>query len=321
MAARLGMARVAYEWNYLAEAEQSVAQVLELGKAHLDELGRYFVEVGFLFPAELLQARLCQARGHMVRAHQALEHLLAFAQERRLSPFYSVVLAQQVELALASGSLTSVEDWQAASPSPGAAVPALQQEQEDLLRARVLIAQGKITEARTLLGRWQEEARTRKRLRSEVEIHVLLALAYEAISRQREAEQELKEAMILAQPEGFQRLFLEKGEGLATLLRTLFRDLHEEPLVRYARDLLLAFAGGAYPATPDAVSALLLEPLTEAEQRVLGLLAQGRTNPEIAAAQVVSINTVKTQVQSIFRKLNVKSRWEASEAAHRLDLL
>jgi LuxR family transcriptional regulator, maltose regulon positive regulatory protein len=321
MAARLGMARVAYEWNYLAEAEQSVAQVLELGKAHLDELGRYFVEVGFLFPAELLQARLYQARGHMVRAHQALEHLLAFAQERRLSPFYSVVLAQQVELALASGSLTSVEDWQAASPSPGDAVPALQQEQEDLLRARVLIAQGKITEARTLLGRRQEEARTRKRLRSEVEIHVLLALAYEAISRQREAEQELKEAMILAQPEGFQRLFLEKGEGLATLLRTLFRDLHEEPLVRYARDLLLAFAGGAYPATPDAVSALLLEPLTEAEQRVLGLLAQGRTNPEIAAAQVVSINTVKTQVQSIFRKLNVKSRWEASEAAHRLDLL
>jgi DNA-binding NarL/FixJ family response regulator len=30
---------------------------------------------------------------------------------------------------------------------------------------------------------------------------------------------------------------------------------------------------------------------------------------------VVSINTVKTQVQSIFRKLGVKSRWEASEAA------
>ena len=135
MAARLGMARVAYEWNYLAEAEQSVAQVLELGKAHLDELGRYFVEVGFLFPAELLQARLYQARGHLVRAHQALQHLLAFAQEHRLSPFYSVVLAQQVELALASGRLPAIEDWQAAATPPEEVASALQQEQEALLRA------------------------------------------------------------------------------------------------------------------------------------------------------------------------------------------
>ena len=87
--------------------------------------------------------------------------------------------------------------------------------------------------------------------------------------------------------------------------------------------MLLAFASlkGEQQAALHASSALLLEPLTEAELRVLGLLARGRTNPEIAATQVVSINTVKTQVQSIYRKLGVKSRWEASEAAHRLDLL
>lgn len=129
--------------------------------------------------------------------------------------------------------------------------------------------------------------------------------------------------MILAQPEGFQCLFLEKGEQLSTLLRTLFLDLRGEQLVSYARGLLLAFASlkGERQATLQAASALLLEPLTEAEQRVLGLLAGGRTNPEIAAALVVSINTIKTQVQSIYRKLGVKSRWEASEAARRLDLL
>src|SRR5262249_18052479 len=90
-----------------------------------------------------------------------------------------------------------------------------------------------------------------------------------------------------------------------------------------ARGLLLAFASqnGDLPASTHAASALLLEPLTEAEQRVLGLLARGRTNPEIAAALVVSINTVKTQGQSIYRKLNVNSRWEGNKAAHRLDLL
>ena len=323
MAARLGLAKVAYEWNHLAEAEQSVAQVLELGKAHLEELGKYFVEIGFLFPASLLQARLSQARGDLVQAHQSLQQLLAFAQEYQLTLLSRTALTLQVELALASGSLTSVEDWQAFSNPPDGAASAMQQEQEDLLRARVLIARGEITKALRLLGSWQEEARTWKRLRSELEIHVLQSLAYAASSRPVQAEQALKDALLLAQPEGFQRLFLDKGEPLSTLLRTLFRDLREEPSVGYARSLLLAFASrkGEQQAIPHAASVLLLEPLTEAEQRVLGLLARGRTNPEIAAALVVSINTVKTQVQSIYRKLNVKSRWEASEAAHRLDLL
>lgn len=323
MAARLGLAQVSYEWNHLAEAEQSVAQVLALGKAHLDELGKYFVEAGFLFPAELLQARLSQARGEHLQAHQALQKPLAFAQEHRLTPYYRMALAQQVELALATGLLTSVEDWQATSNPPDDTAFAMQQEREALLRARLLIARGEITEALHLLENWQEEAHTWRRLRSELEIHVLLSLAYAASSRPAQAKQALKEALILAQPEGFQRLFLEKGEALATLLRTLFLDLREEPLVSYARGLLLAFASqkGEQQAAPHAVSALLLEPLTEAEQRVLGLLARGCTNPEIAAALVVSINTVKTQVQSIYRKLGAKSRWEAREAAHRLDLL
>jgi LuxR family transcriptional regulator, maltose regulon positive regulatory protein len=198
----------------------------------------------------------------------------------------------------------------------------MQQEQDALLRARLLIARGAITEALQHLRTWQEDARTWKRLRSELEIQVLLSLAYAASSCPAQARQALKEALILAQPEGFQRLFLEKGEELKALLRALFIDLREEPLVGYMRDLLLAFASQerGHQAAMRGSSALLLEPLTEAEQRVLGLLAQGRTNPEIAATLVVSINTVKTQVQSIYRKLNVKSRWEASEAAHRLDL-
>ncbi len=323
MAARLGLARVSYEWNHLEEAEQSVAQVLELGKVHLDELGKYFVEVGFLFPASLLQARLSQARGNLLQAHQALQKLLVFAQAHQLTAIYREALSQQIALALASGSLPSVEDWQAISSPPDEAESAMRPEQEALLCARVLIARGEVTEALQHLRTWQEEARTWKRLRSELEIQVLLSLAYAASSRPVQARQALKEALILAQPEGFQRLFLEKGEELEALLRALFIDLREEPLIHYARGLLLAFASlkGEQQAALHASSALLLEPLTEAELRVLGLLARGRTNPEIAATQVVSINTVKTQVQSIYRKLGVKSRWEASEAAHRLDLL
>ena len=83
--------------------------------------------------------------------------------------------------------------------------------------------------------------------------------------------------------------------------------------------LFLRYEQGEVP--PSAASALLIEPLSAQEQRVLRLLAAGRSNPEIAQELVVSVNTVKTQAQSIYRKLNVKSRMEAGEAARRLKLL
>ena len=65
----------------------------------------------------------------------------------------------------------------------------------------------------------------------------------------------------------------------------------------------------------------LSEPLSPQELRVLRLLVAGRSNPEIASALVVSVNTVKTHLQSMYRKLGVTNRVEASAAARNLHLL
>ena len=64
-----------------------------------------------------------------------------------------------------------------------------------------------------------------------------------------------------------------------------------------------------------------LAELTERELEVLRLLAAGLSNPEIANELVVSLNTVKTQVQSVYRKLNVSGRKEAIVVAKSLNLL
>jgi LuxR family maltose regulon positive regulatory protein len=63
------------------------------------------------------------------------------------------------------------------------------------------------------------------------------------------------------------------------------------------------------------------EPLSRQEQRVLRLLVAGQTYAEIAEALVVSPNTVKTQVSSIYRKLGVSRRAEAIAKASWLHLL
>jgi LuxR family maltose regulon positive regulatory protein len=64
-----------------------------------------------------------------------------------------------------------------------------------------------------------------------------------------------------------------------------------------------------------------LEPLSPQERRVFHLLIVGRTYAEIAQELIVSLNTVKTQVSSIYRKLGVSRRAEASAVARQLQLL
>jgi LuxR family maltose regulon positive regulatory protein len=54
---------------------------------------------------------------------------------------------------------------------------------------------------------------------------------------------------------------------------------------------------------------------------VLRLFASGHSREEIASELVVSVNTVKTHLQRVYRKLNVTSRQQARQVAHHLYLL
>ncbi|OJW81732.1 MAG: helix-turn-helix transcriptional regulator [Bacteroidetes bacterium 46-16] len=61
--------------------------------------------------------------------------------------------------------------------------------------------------------------------------------------------------------------------------------------------------------------------LSKREMEILGLLAQGHSNQEIAAKLFVSLSTVKTHIQNIFSKLDVKRRMQAVEKARSLSLI
>ena len=61
--------------------------------------------------------------------------------------------------------------------------------------------------------------------------------------------------------------------------------------------------------------------LSKREMEILSLLAQGHSNQEIAAKLFVSLSTVKTHIQNLFEKLDVKRRTQAVEKAKRLHLI
>jgi ATP/maltotriose-dependent transcriptional regulator MalT len=65
----------------------------------------------------------------------------------------------------------------------------------------------------------------------------------------------------------------------------------------------------------------LFEPITKRERDVLGLMTKGVSNQEIADALFVSVSTVKSHINSIFKKLEVSTREEAGELASQFQLL
>lgn len=313
--ALLGLAQLSYEWNALEAAGREAQEALELGQRLAHEAQQAH--------AEIILARVQHARKQTPSAQQRLALRLARMQPHSSALLHREMLSWQARLSLAMGDLAAVQRWMTDLARHGAVLPSTHQEREELLIARLLITRGEIQQVLDTLERLLIVAREAGRIHSALEIQVLMALAYTAHKQAHEARQRLWAVLPLAHTEGYMRLFLDEGETIAILLRTMVPHVREQPLMAYLQTILRAFAseqtGPVYPTSVAPAS--LIEPLSPQEQRVLRLLAAGRSNPEIASALVVSVNTIRTQVQSIYHKLGVNNRVAASEVARQLHLV
>jgi LuxR family transcriptional regulator, maltose regulon positive regulatory protein len=312
--ALLLLATLSYELNHLSEAEQYIQQAYTLNAETGNEL--------LWLQSATLRARVLYARGEPAQAQDFLQHLATILAQPRWSREIELWLAH---FALASGDLVTAHRRLAEQQTIAQDEMPLDivREQEQLLSARLLIAQGeeeKVHQALSLLVISRAEAQSQARLRSEVEVLLIMARAYECLRSKRKAKEVLKEALTLAQTAGYQRLFLDEGPEMAALLRGMVSEVRAPLQVAFLRTLLRGFPT-IQPSLTITSGDDVLVPLSPQERRVLGLLVAGRTNPEIGSELVVSLNTVKTQVKSIYRKLGVGSRHEAGEVARRLGLL
>jgi LuxR family transcriptional regulator, maltose regulon positive regulatory protein len=141
----------------------------------------------------------------------------------------------------------------------------------------------------------------------------------------------LADALALAAPEGYLRVFVDEGPPMAALLRELVGRRQERPAAAaaprdYLARLVEAFEQAGLPVrlpvrTGGVVVAGLIEPLTERELEVLRLLAAGAPNRAIAKELVVTLDTVKRHVSHLFSKLEVANRTQAVTRARELGLL
>jgi LuxR family maltose regulon positive regulatory protein len=145
-----------------------------------------------------------------------------------------------------------------------------------------------------------------------MEIKLLFSRYYQDIGDIPTALKWLSEALEIAAPEGFIRLFLDEVPVLELL-----------PQVREtAPDLVDAILG--QQKSPDDVERpaqpQLPEPLTEQELNILALIVDGKTNQQIADELVITVGTAKWHVHNILQKLGVNNRMQATIRAQELGL-
>src|SRR5262249_46147659 len=195
--------------------------------------------------------------------------------------------------------------------------------------ARVLIAQGKPSQALGLLERLLQAAEAEGRPGGVVEILALRAPALYADGARSRALTVLQRALALAEPEGYVRTFVDEGAPMLALLTRLQSSADGSAPAgldrAYLARLLDAFGsargstvtGGGAPAPrrpPRAARG-------EREREVLRLLAAGLSNGQIARELVVAVGTVKWHVKNIYAKLQVHNRTQAVARATELQLL
>jgi LuxR family maltose regulon positive regulatory protein len=196
--------------------------------------------------------------------------------------------------------------------------------------ARLRLAQGRSHEAESILSTLIREAEAGEGNYAFIGMLALQACVLHAKGDDEAALQVLVQALTLAEPERFVRVFVDEGEGMQQLLAAVMRrteiasDQASLSSKTYLASLLDAFreAPGPYPSPVSGDKTTgLVEQLTPREFEVLQLIAAGDSNQTIAGKLVITLSAVKKHTGNIFGKLNVGSRTQAVARARQLGLL
>jgi LuxR family maltose regulon positive regulatory protein len=302
--AHLGLAHIHYEWNELEAALTHGQQSLTLSRQYESIIDRWVLCEVFLARLKLAHGDLAGAAAQLAQAEQAArqQHFVYRLPEIAAAQLVTWLQQGQVE---AAAQLAQTYDL-------------------PLCQARVSLAQGDPAAAWIKLSAWGAKVEARGWADEQLRVRVLQALAYQAQGEQEQAVSELSAALALAEPGGYIRIFVDEGAAMQRLLSAVAAVGGRMP--DYIGRILAGFEAHtpqtttpAYPPAPTAQR--LIDPLSPRELEVLHLIAQGRSDQEIAGQLFIALSTVKGHNRKIFGKLQVQRRTEAVARARDLGLL
>jgi LuxR family maltose regulon positive regulatory protein len=277
-----------------------------------------------------LSAPILYAQGEVETALAALQQAHQLASQ---TGFVDAewFLSREAYMRLCEGDLGFALRWAADKHLSPEDDPEYLTIEEHLVYARVLLAQGQLSDARRWLARLERFTRERGLFRWLISVRILQALAAERSGDRALAHDRLARGLEGAASEDYVRAFVDEGQAVARLLPAVrgvapaFTDRLLAAL--HSEGPGLAPQEEGVPALPDRPETRgraiepLIEPLSERELEVLGLIAAGLSNREIAQELYIAVGTVKRHTNHIYGKLGVHSRTQAVARARELGLL
>lgn len=320
-------AETLYERNLLDEAAQRLEPAF--GMIH---------EHGSLDMAVIGYSTMARLRFNQGKTEEALavladgERLGRAHQQPSLSLYLTGV---KVQLLIRAGDTAAARsalelagffDWKNVFPEDQRDVT---REVPRLALIRLGLAEGETVRAAPHIKALLSRARQTGRKREIVELLTLSAVASKKGGRNRGALRCLGEALQLAFPEGYQRVFLDAGSDVQELIRQIVekrKALPEDSDVLVPADYLESLVEGSDAVHPaphgEAQGASVpAEKLTKREQQILQLIDCGMANAELAESLFISEQTAKWHLHNIYGKLGVHNRTGALARARNLHMI
>lgn len=305
---QLGLAQIYYEWNDLEAAERHAQQSLQLARLYDPAIDR------FIF-SEVFLARLKLARGDIGGASAALAQIEQTARQKNFILRLPEIASVQALVLLRQGNIAAAATLSQQYPLP-------------MMQVLVCLAQDNPSAALAILVPLRQQAEAKDWQDERLKVMSLEALARYFHDDQDEAMHVLNEALAMAEPGGFIRLFVDVGGPMQLLMADFQLWASQQPqvdhkIITYVNKILAAFIKDVPAPAPEVNTSLsaMIEPLSPRELEVLRLIAQGLSNQAISERLFLALSTVKGHNRIIFDKLAVKSRTEAIVRAREFGLL
>jgi LuxR family maltose regulon positive regulatory protein len=309
-------------WGEMCAEKNDLDEALRMVNKGV-RLTRQGQDVSLLGSSYMCKIRVLFSKGDLDQFRNFIEEVNQFTLQKGLSAWITnQIAAWQARMWLLEDNLSLALQWAKACnlDVDGELDPI--HDFDYAVYARLLIAQGQTDRASRLLQRLFEAAEAGGRISKMIELLILQSLAFFTAGDRAAALSTLERAMVLAEPGGFIRIFVDEGPEMSKLL-------YEAAIAGIApgsvRRLLDAFTADEVEhsslSKDQTTQGGLIEPLSEREIEVLQRIAEGLTNKEIANRLYLSQNTVKVHLRNIYGKLGVTNRTQAVARARVLGIL
>ncbi len=341
------MGEILLERNRLEEA----AAMLAKGSSEAEKSNA----VGGMVPLTIAYARVLKSKGDIKSAFSVVREGREKLKRMGAMHMIPVLSAFEARLSMETGDQEALESWMARNCLDIHDNPGLSNIFEYFTLARAFMVRREYGNCLLVLNKLKLFAEMENNFLYALETRILLAIVHYLQGQTQIAMDVLKQALQMGEMNGYERIFIEEGAPMAALLGRFVRSSYtkgasEKPdetlistdklhisndspdasmvspmyvrrLLKLTRDYCISVkvfrTEKAKTATCAAVKDITL---TKREKDILHLLDSELTNAEIAYTLDISVNTVKVNCSSIYRKLEARNREQAVKLARELKL-